>query len=304
MRLPIVSTSVNSTRLRFCLSLLFLLGAICAGHAQTTATAIIANTPLGGGLFQYTITLSNTGTTGIQTFWFSWVPGQDFMATHPTTIGSPTGWTNIITGGGPSDGFAIQWKTSTNALAANAQLTFSFQSTDTPAAIAANSTFHPTTPVGTSFVYSGLPFSGTSDQFVVQPAPTITPISFMQWQLQNNVATGPIETPQNDSVPNLFKFLVGITPGQAVSAADRSELPTLGTATILGTPCLTITYRQSGLESGVIVKSQQSSDLHTWTSAPDPVELSNDPLTDDSIMQAQIPLTGTTQFVRLNVILP
>ena len=157
-----------------------MLGAISNGQSQTVATAQISNTPLGGGVFDYTITLNNTGTTPIETFWFAWVPGQDYLATVPTNIVSPTNWSAIITGpGGGSDGSAIQWKTSLNPLATSSSLTFSFESTDTPAAIAGNSVFFPTTPVGTSFVYSGAPFVGTSDQFVVQSVPEPSTVALL-----------------------------------------------------------------------------------------------------------------------------
>ena len=61
--------------------------------------------------FQYNITLENTGTTDLGSFWFSWVPGIDFLPTAPNSVHSPAGWTaNIITN--PSfdgDGYSIQW---------------------------------------------------------------------------------------------------------------------------------------------------------------------------------------------------
>jgi hypothetical protein len=161
----------------FCLSLLFTLGSSLNSFAVTppTATAQISDTSLGGGVFDYTITLNNTGTIGaspIGTFWFGWVPGEDFMSVSPTSIVSPS-WTANITHGSSTDGYAIQWIASSSAVdvAPGSSLDFSFDSTMTPAAMAGDSTFYPTTPVGTSFVYSGAPFSDAGDQFVVQSVP-------------------------------------------------------------------------------------------------------------------------------------
>ena len=144
-----------------------LLATVGAAHAATAAKGSISNTDLGGGVFQYTITLTNTGSTSIETFWYAWEPGADFLATSPTNIQSPAGWSAFITGGGPNDGFAIQWVTSSAPLAPGNSATFVFESTDTPAQIAGKSVFFPSTPVGTSFVYQGAPFSGGSAEFVV-----------------------------------------------------------------------------------------------------------------------------------------
>ncbi len=48
-----------------------------------------------------------------------------------------------------------------------ASSTFVFESSDTPEQIAGNYVFFASTPVGTSFVYQGAPFSGGSDEFIV-----------------------------------------------------------------------------------------------------------------------------------------
>jgi len=157
------------------LALLLILGAARVIHAASppTATAQFTDTSLGGGEFDYQITLMNTGTTTIGTFWNAWVPGKDFMAVSPTNIISPTNWSAAITNGGGSDGFAIQWTTSTADLQPDNSLQFSFESTVNPSAMEGDSTFYPTTPVETSFAYSGAPFSDSGDEFVVQPAASV-----------------------------------------------------------------------------------------------------------------------------------
>jgi hypothetical protein len=131
-----------------------------------------------GSDFDYTITLTNTsgaGNDSIETFWYAWVPGHDFMAgAIPTNVINPTGWTDLITGSGnATDGYAIQFKTSSAALAPGGSLMFGFTSDQTPAELAGNSLFGSNPPVGTSFVYSGQPFSGDQLQFVVSSVSSV-----------------------------------------------------------------------------------------------------------------------------------
>jgi len=59
------------------------------------ATATMTPRQTSPGVFHYTISLTDTGTSPIHTFWFAWddVPDQDFMSQPPTNIGSPAGWT-------------------------------------------------------------------------------------------------------------------------------------------------------------------------------------------------------------------
>jgi hypothetical protein len=132
--------------------------------------------------FDYTVTLTNTSGTGndpIGTFWFAWVPGADFMATSPLSVTNPTGWKDAITHvpNTATNGYAIQWVESNSAaaIAPGNSLVFKFTSADTPAGITGDSIFYPTTPVLTSFVYSGTPFQGDSKQFLVTFASSAAP---------------------------------------------------------------------------------------------------------------------------------
>ena len=153
--------------------------------ASITPTAVISSTPQGAD-FNYSITLTNSAssTSPIGTFWFSWVPGENFLATSPISETAPTGWSDTVTNGGATDGFAIQFVAGSNGtvdtIAPGSSMNFSFVSADTPAEIMGDSVFHAGTPVLTSFVYGGAPLSATSDQFVVTPAvaaPTVTALS-------------------------------------------------------------------------------------------------------------------------------
>src|SRR5260370_41397392 len=89
---------------------LFLLSVLAIGvadlHAASlSATSTFTDTLVSPGEYQYDLTLNNTGTTTIGTFWFSWIPGAGFMGVSPTSVMSPAGWTDTITNTGPS----IQW---------------------------------------------------------------------------------------------------------------------------------------------------------------------------------------------------
>jgi hypothetical protein len=139
-----------------------------------------------GPNFDYTITLTNAsgiGNDSIGTFWFSWVPGEDFMATNPLSVTNPAGWKDTITHfpNTPSNGYAIQWVENdpAAAIAPGDSLVFKFTSADAPAQITGSSIFYAGTPVLTSFVYSGTPFQGDSEQFVVAFASVPEPSSLL-----------------------------------------------------------------------------------------------------------------------------
>lgn len=141
-------------------------------HASIGASATIQKIGASGGVNDYSILLDNIGTTPIETFWFSWVPGQDYMGVKPQTFSQPSNFNApAVTNGGPTDGFAIRWESSTG-LASGKTGVFTFWSTLTPAQIAGDSPFHPGVPVETSFVYAGIFPSGGSEKFVVQSVPT------------------------------------------------------------------------------------------------------------------------------------
>ena len=138
-------------------------------YASLLATATFTDTEVSPGVFEYDITLNNTGTTDIGTFWFSWVPGLGFMTAAPTNLQSPAGWSAAITNGGAS----IQWLDSGVLAAGSSQSGFMFDSTLTPAEITGPSST-PGDPVSTSFVYIGAPFNDPGLQLVVNAAQTST----------------------------------------------------------------------------------------------------------------------------------
>ena len=65
------------------------MAASATAWASETATAQITSaTSQGGGVTQYALQLNNTSTDGstIGTFWFSWIPGQDYMPVAPSSV--------------------------------------------------------------------------------------------------------------------------------------------------------------------------------------------------------------------------
>lgn len=173
----------------------------------------------------------------------------------------------------------------------------------------------PPTATGGPFTLTITATNGNSPNatqaFTLDVQPILT---FSEWEASfpNPITSGPSATPENDGVPNLLKYLYDIDPSEPMTAADRAALPTVGMTTIKGTNYLTLTYREyQQLDPSVIVNVQSSSDLQTWTTLPQGQtatettctlqKVNTDPTTGDPIMQAAVLVTGTKQFVRLQV---
>ena len=129
------------------------------------------------------------------------------------------------------------------------------------------------------------------------------PIAFTGWQAANSVTGSPAASALHDGVPNLLKYLYNINPTRTMGTADRAALPTIGTVMIGQTPCATLTYRENAAITGISVVAETSTDLIIWTPVPSTnmVQVGNDSTTGDPIMQAQVPMTGSSQYLRLNV---
>ena len=145
-----------------------------AASAQISASGTITSTPLGGGVNQFKIALTNTGSQSIGTFWFSWLPGYDFMSVAPTNITVPTGWVGSAFTDGPPEGYSLETYNvagPSSQLAAGATDNFSFDSTETLAQISGPGVG----PLGGfydqtfSYIYSGLPESGSANTLSVTP---------------------------------------------------------------------------------------------------------------------------------------
>lgn len=142
------------------------LSLVCVGSsfASIMATATYTPTQTSPGVYNYALTLNNTGTTNIGTFWFSWVPGAGFLSPIPVagSITSPAGWNFTATNAGAG----IRWVTTGSLLAPGSSLTgFNFTSTETPAQLEALRTVNNLTDPGTVyFVYEGAPLTTAAFQ--------------------------------------------------------------------------------------------------------------------------------------------
>jgi hypothetical protein len=111
---------------------------VAAGLAATTvssqaqsASATISGV-LSGGSYDYTITLLNTGTYNLNSFWYGWIQFLNDLPSVPTSPGNSLGWANTVAGN------SIQWANVTGtALAPGQSGTFTFISTSTPAQMTA-----------------------------------------------------------------------------------------------------------------------------------------------------------------------
>jgi hypothetical protein len=110
--------------------------------------------------FNYNITLHNTGTTNIGSFWFAWNPtGYNFLPTQPLSVTAPANWsytvTNLYAG---YDGYGLEFVDHGAAISPGSSLTgFQFTSNDTLTQIKGASPWYTQPPVTTSYVYIGAP---------------------------------------------------------------------------------------------------------------------------------------------------
>ena len=124
--------------------------------AALSASATLSSQQLGPNSWQYSLTLQNTGTTPIGTYWFGWVPLYDLLPSMPTNVNSPNGWS----GTAAADYFGVgsaQWVNTASPLQPGQSMSgFQFTSPDSPSAINGTS-FYAGFPVEQSYVYIGGP---------------------------------------------------------------------------------------------------------------------------------------------------
>jgi hypothetical protein len=134
-----------------------------SSHAQS-ASGTISDVAAGGGVFDYTITLTNTGSVDLNSFWYGWTTSGNNLPTghNPTSAGNSLGWANDL------DGNSIQWENSSGTMLLPGQSgIFTFASTATPSAIT-------TAPSGESVVY----VSGTGPQTFQENDPGVASPAF------------------------------------------------------------------------------------------------------------------------------
>lgn len=142
-----MNTPTKLPSVRLALAAAAALAASTLSSDAQSASATISDVPAGGGMFDYTITLRNTGPTNLSGFWYGWTTSGNNLPSNPTTAGNSLGWVNTL------DGNSIQWSISGLGLAPGQSGTFTFVSSSTPTAIT-------TPPSGESVAYvHGIDFS-------------------------------------------------------------------------------------------------------------------------------------------------
>lgn len=147
-----------------------ILGVTSLVSGAEKASASLTFSQLNSNTYHYSLTFNDIGTTNLGTFWFAWIPGQDYMPTVPTNISSPASWTAAIVHSGQGDGYAILFQANSAAAAVtpgNSLTGFAFDSATTPQQMAGPSMFYNNPPVLTSFAYTGMAFSDSGYEFVV-----------------------------------------------------------------------------------------------------------------------------------------
>jgi hypothetical protein len=146
--------------------------------AATSASATISSQQLAPNSWQYSLSLTNTGDTTINTFWNAWIVYADtyiydFLQTQPTSVSSPSGWG----GGAVSDSFyspgyySIEWQSPTGLAPGQTLSGFTFTTPDDPSEIYGDS-FFSGYPVRESWVYHGASQSEPGFELT----PTIVPV--------------------------------------------------------------------------------------------------------------------------------
>jgi hypothetical protein len=137
-------------KMKICFALTFAAGlAACRLQAQGTlsAAATITETGMVGNAYEYSLTLTNTGSNPINAFWYGWTIGSFNLPSVPTSIVPPTGWTATTS----SD--SVQFGNSTgSAIAPGSTGTFTFESTSSPSAMTTGT--HEGDPTGQSVAYA------------------------------------------------------------------------------------------------------------------------------------------------------
>ncbi|HXC35190.1 MAG TPA: PEP-CTERM sorting domain-containing protein [Candidatus Acidoferrales bacterium] len=99
-----------------------------SGHAQS-ASATISYTTAGAN-WDYTVTLFDSGTTDLRSFWYGWTDTGNNLPSNPSSPGNSVGWANTL------DGNSIMWgNSSSTPLTPGQSATFTFVSSSSPTAM-------------------------------------------------------------------------------------------------------------------------------------------------------------------------
>ncbi len=215
-------------------------------EVATAQLALVSTDSSGASpVYHYDVTVTDSGTTNIGTFWLGWKPGEDFLPSVPSSVSNPAGWSNTLTGSNNStDGTAIEWTATSNAITPGHSLSgFDFATTDSPNVLVGTSplSIYQGTPILTSFIYSGGPFSDSGYQLTVPPAATTTA-----------------------SVTTLIASASSATAGTSITFT-ATVAPASGSG---ATPTGTVTFTQGGNTLGSIAVQSDGTATLTTSSLP------------------------------------
>jgi hypothetical protein len=132
--------------------------------AALSATAVLSTTSTQAP-FDYTITLTNTGTVGIGTLWFGWtnLPGDyNFLPAPASNIAGPGGWFGYSTGPNfAGDGYGVEYYTFSTLPPGQSLPGFTFTSSVGPTHMHDTAASYPA-PIDTTVIFQDYTASGTS----------------------------------------------------------------------------------------------------------------------------------------------
>ena len=151
-------------------SLVLLAGAAPVfGGISASATMTAAQD---GTNWDYVVTVHNTGTVNIETFWFAWIPGYDYLPSNPQVTSQPLFWSTYVEA---SDRYSIEFYdtgTLDPITPGNSSSAFKFTSPDSPTTLS-NGTGFAGLPDTYSYVYTGPSDSGSAAIITSIPITTV-----------------------------------------------------------------------------------------------------------------------------------
>jgi hypothetical protein len=128
--------------------------------AQLSGAGVLVSTAQPTGDYYNTITITNTGTTTVGTFWFAWIPEINFLPSAPTEVLSPPGWYGYVIPDVTYDTYSIEWYSYYalyNIQPGQSLSGFAFRSADSPQTLQGISPDYPRYYCTDSYLYVGYP---------------------------------------------------------------------------------------------------------------------------------------------------
>ena len=146
-----MTMKLNLIRFSLTVGAILAASAISSRAQNVLVNATLTDVPAAGGVYDYTMTLQNTGIEAIESLWVGWVPGV-FDINGPTGVGNNLGWTSS------ADGNSIQYLgTASTTIATGGTGVFTFDSSSTPAQFMSGAA-GATTAYGVNAYYGQLSF--------------------------------------------------------------------------------------------------------------------------------------------------